>query len=110
MSVRGSTWERCMRRTVWALAAAGILVSAVLSQAHANNLLVNGDFEGGVTSSTIGGFTNNSVPAGWNATIGYDYQPSFNHIQTGSGFVESGVQSLSIGNFDTDPYLATLTQ
>ncbi len=99
-----------MRGTILALAASGILVSAVLSQAHANNLLVNGDFEGGVTSSTIGGYTNNSVPDGWSATIGYDYQPGFNHIQTGSYYVESGVQSLSIGNYDYDLYVATLTQ
>ena len=101
-----------MRRTTLQLLAGSgaVIVAAVSSGAQATNLLANGGFEGGVYSSTIGGYTNNSVPDGWTSTIGYDYQPGFNHIQTGAYYVQSGSQSLSISNYDYDPYVATLTQ
>jgi hypothetical protein len=65
------------------------------------NLVANCGFENGVSSSTIGGNTNNSVPVSWTADAGYDLEPSFNH--TTAGPVDNGSFALSIGNDDGQP-------
>jgi len=64
------------------------------------NIVANCGFEGGTTSSTIGGNTNNSVPVLWTPNAGYDLEPGFNHTTT---FANSGSYGLSIGNFDYQP-------
>jgi hypothetical protein len=75
--------------------------------AQAANLILNGGFEDGVYTSTIGGNTNTQVPVNWDSTAAFDLEPSFNHV---SNFMPlSGSFDLSIGNFDFEP-LATLTQ
>ncbi|HBZ71185.1 MAG TPA: hypothetical protein DEP35_16215 [Deltaproteobacteria bacterium] len=74
--------------------------------AVAGNLVANCGFEGGVYSSTIGGFTNTSVPNGWTPNQAYD-QTGFNHVVTTP--VNSGGFALQIGNFDTEP-APTLSQ
>jgi hypothetical protein len=78
-----------------------------LSETHAANLLLNGDFEDGVYTSTIGGNTNTEVPVDWTPNAAFNLEPGFNHVT--SAFAESGTSSLSIGNFDDQP-LSELSQ
>jgi hypothetical protein len=66
------------------------------------NIVQNCGFEGGVSSSTIDGDTNNSVPDLWTANAGYDLEPGFNHLQAPAP-VNSGNDALSIGNDDGQP-------
>jgi hypothetical protein len=72
----------------------------------AGNLVSNCGFEGGVTSSTIGGNTNTSVPVSWTPSAGYDLEPPFNHTST---IANSGNVGLSIGN-DNGQLVPTLSQ
>lgn len=70
-----------------------------LCDATPGNIVANCGFENGVTSSTIGGYTNTNVPTSWTANYGFDIAPGFNHLANPN----SGSYSLSIGNYDTDP-------
>jgi hypothetical protein len=77
------------------------------TQAAAANLITNGGFEDGATTSTMDGNTNTGVPDGWTPNAAFDLEPSFNHQQL--GFANSGSYSLSIGNYDYEA-LAALSQ
>lgn len=78
-----------------------------LVNANAMSLLTNGDFENGVYSSTIGGWTNNA-PIGWTSSAGWDYLNGiFNRVTTSNPY--SGSHAIFIGNNPGDP-LATLSQ
>ena len=68
-----------------------------ICDAVTGNLVTNCGFEGGVYTSTVGGFTNSNVPNGWTANTGFDQENGFNHTDTGSG-ANSGNAYLSIGN------------
>ena len=68
---------------------------ASICDAVTGNLVSNCGFEGGVTSSTIDGNTNTSVPVSWTPSAGYDLEPPFNHTST---IANSGNVGLSIGN------------
>jgi hypothetical protein len=94
--------------TVVFLAAPHARASGSICDAVVGNLVMNCGFELGAYSSTLGGYTNNSVPLYWVANAGFDLEPSYNHIQTGV-LVNSGSQSLSISNYDYQP-VATLSQ
>jgi hypothetical protein len=90
------------------LAASFAAFLAMASSApQAAELLLNGGFEGGVQTVTIDGFTNFEVPVDWTPNAAFVQFSGFNHV-TGSIF-NSGANSLSIGNTDSDP-LATLSQ
>jgi hypothetical protein len=65
------------------------------------NIVANCGFENGVTSSTLGGNTNNSVPVSWTANAGYDSESGYNNVR--SFPVNSGTYALSIGNTDSEP-------
>jgi hypothetical protein len=86
---------------------AAAALAAGTAGAQAANLIVNGGFEDGVYTSTIGGNTNTQVPVGWDSTAAFDLEPGFNNVST--NLPHSGSFDLSIGNFDYQP-LATLTQ
>jgi len=77
-----------------------------ICNAVVGNLVSNCGFEGGVTSSTIGGNTNPSVPVSWTPSAGYDLEPGFNHLSSNAN---SGSNGLSIGNDDGQP-VPTLSQ
>jgi hypothetical protein len=82
--------------------AATLLVAAFVSrEANAANVILNGGFEGGVQTVTMGGFTNTSVPNNWVPNLGFLEQPQFNHVT--SNPVNSGMFALSIGNLDNQP-------
>jgi len=87
--------------------AAQAFAASSICDATPGNLVLNCGFEGGTYSSTIGGFTNNSVPVDWVPNMGFDLEPSFNHVNSGNQ--HSGNFDLSIGNFDNQP-LAMLSQ
>jgi hypothetical protein len=70
------------------------------------NLVANCGFENGVHSSTIGGFTNNTVPNSWTPSEGFDIEPPYNLLTT---YDNSGSSALSIGNFDYQA-VASLSQ
>jgi hypothetical protein len=66
---------------------------------------VNGDFEGGISSTTPGGST---VPVGWTANQSWG-ETGFNGVVPGQGV--NGSAGLSIGNDDNQfPQPATLSQ
>jgi hypothetical protein len=83
------------------------LLAMVSSAPQAAELPLNGGFEDGVQSVTIGAFTNDGVPVDWTPNAAFVQFSGFNHV-TGSIF-HSGANSLSIGDFD-DEALATLSQ
>lgn len=94
------------RMSLYALVGATCLALGAAG-AQAANLILNGGFEDGVYTSSIGGNTNTQVPVDWDSTAAFDLEPAFNHVTTGNP--HSGGFALSIGNFDDQP-LATLTQ
>jgi hypothetical protein len=57
-----------------------VAAGALAAPAHADQLIVNGGFEGGVYSSTLGGNTNAEVPVDWTPNAGFDLNPGFNHV------------------------------
>jgi hypothetical protein len=65
------------------------------------NLVQNCGFEGGVYTSTVGGFTNTNVPVDWTANAAFDEFTSFNQRTT--AIVNSGSFALSIGDLETEP-------
>jgi hypothetical protein len=83
------------------------LLSMVSSAPQAAELLLNGGFEDGVQTVTIGGFTNFAVPVDWTPNAAFVQFSGDNHV-TGSIF-HSGANSLQIGNVDGEA-LATLSQ
>jgi PEP-CTERM motif len=97
-----------MKTTTTVLAAALVAAAFVSPKANAANLILNGGFEGGVQSVTIGGFTNNSVPNDWTPNAAFVEFPSFNGVFNNNIF-HTGSFSLQIGNFDNQP-LASLSQ
>jgi hypothetical protein len=64
------------------------------------NIVQNCGFEGGVSTSTIDGNTNDSVPDLWTPNSGFDLESGFNRQVAGP--VNSGNDALSIGNFDNE--------
>jgi len=70
---------------------------SAVPRARANNLIVNGGFEDGVYTSTVGGNTNTFVPVDWLANAAFDLQPNFNDVRN---VPHSGDDNLSIGNYD----------
>jgi hypothetical protein len=88
---------------------AGLLIATTFSAAHAG-VFQNGDFEGGVYTSTSspGGFVNVTTPAGWTPNDAFNQLSGFNHEDTGTG-AHGGNGYLQIGNFDDQP-LAVLSQ
>jgi hypothetical protein len=85
----------------------GLLLLLGPSILCASEFVVNGGFEGGTYSSTIGGNTNGSVPVGWTPNAGFDLEPGFNHVASGNQY--AGSYDLSISNYDFQP-LAALSQ
>jgi hypothetical protein len=79
----------------------------VSSAPQAAELLLNGGFEDGVQTVTIGAFTNSAVPVDWTPNAVFIESSPLNHV-TGSIF-HGGANSLQIGNDDGQP-LATLSQ
>ncbi len=77
-----------------------VAIALYCGSANASNLIVNGDFEGGIYSDTQGGVTNSNVPDGWTPSLGFDFE-AFNQAATGLGAYD-GNGYLRIGNFD-DP-------
>jgi hypothetical protein len=97
-----------MSRTFITFAAVACAAAMAAGAAQAaTSILVNGDFEGGVQSVTVGSKTNDSVPVGWTANDAFVTEPGFNEVL--SGFAHSGNNSLSFGNLDSDP-VAVLSQ
>jgi hypothetical protein len=93
---------------VLGLGCAALLALFAPAALHADSqLIVNGGFENGTYTSTVGGNTNAFVPVGWTANAGFDLNPAFNRVNTGNQF--DGNYLLSISNFDYQP-LATLSQ
>jgi hypothetical protein len=72
--------------------------------ARADNLIINGGFEGGVYTSSIASFTNNNVPIGWTSSAGFD----FAGVGVTTFNPHSGKDALLIGN-QAGP-LATISQ
>jgi hypothetical protein len=87
-------------------ALAGAIVVSSNNAANADNILLNGGFEDGVTSVSIPllGIEHNSIPNSWSANFGYLSQPAFNQVNTANFIpVHSGTFALQIGNFDFQP-------
>jgi hypothetical protein len=83
--------------------------TASICDGISNNLLLNCGFEAGVTSNTMGGFTNSNVPVDWTPNTAFDEFNGFNGTTTSATDVNSGLAALSIGDFDAQP-LAQLSQ
>jgi len=88
------------RRGAKFLLAAVVSAPFLFPQAASANLLLNGDFEGGVHSSTINGFTNNLVPNDWTPNDAFDFRSGFNQVVANGVF---GSNVLQTGNLETDP-------
>jgi hypothetical protein len=81
-----------------------LVISASMATANAATI-VNGNFEGGISSTTPGGST---VPVGWTANQSWG-ETGFNGVVPGQGV--NGSAALSIGNDDNQfPQPATLSQ
>jgi hypothetical protein len=76
--------------------------AAFLASPRAEAQLVNGSFENGTYTSTLGGNTNPNVPVGWDPNVGFDQELNFNEIRT-TPFPSAGLFNLSIGNLDSAP-------
>jgi hypothetical protein len=91
----------------WGLASASLAYAVVMSLnggVHATELLLNGGFDLGVYSSTIGGNTNDSVPNSWDSSAGYDFTGnSFNKVISNPAAAQAGCCFLQIGNFQNQP-------
>ena len=73
--------------------ASTLLVAAFASRdAKAASLILNGGFEGGVQSVSIGGFTNTSVPNNWTPNAAFVEFTGFNHLTPSP--VNSGIAAL----------------
>lgn len=81
---------------------------ALLAVPRAEAQLVNGSFENGTYSSTVGGNTSANVPVDWVANAGFDLESGFNSVLT-YPFPGAGTHNLSIGNYD-DQQAASLSQ
>lgn len=84
-----------------AFACAAVLGLLGTPTVRAGQLIVNGGFENGVYTSTIGGNTNYNVPVGWTPNAGFDLEPPFNFVTSYNPY--AGSYDLSIGNFDYQP-------
>ena len=90
---------------------AGAIIVSSNRAANADNILLNGGFEDGVYTSTLGaGLTNTSVPNNWIPNQGYDSESGFNRVNTAPFIpVHSGTFALQIGNEDSQD-LPSLSQ
>jgi hypothetical protein len=98
------TWRPTIK-SAFAVAAVASLIAFVGCESANAATIVNGDFEGGISSTTPGGST---VPVGWTANQSWG-ETGFNGVVPGQGV--NGSAGLSIGNDDNQfPQPATLSQ
>jgi hypothetical protein len=98
------TWRPTIK-SASAVAAVACLIAFVGCESANAATIVNGDFEGGISSTTPGGST---IPVGWTANQSWG-QTGFNGVVPGQGV--NGSAGLSIGNDDDQfPQPATLSQ
>ena len=90
----------------WMAVVALLFVAIGVGTARAD-IVVNGDFSGGVYTSTVGGYTNTAVPVGWTANQGFDEIQSYNHLAGPVGAITGN--TVSISNYDWQD-LAGLSQ
>jgi hypothetical protein len=89
-----------------------MIVGGLASEAQATNLLYNGDFEDGVYTSTIAGYSNNRVPNGWTPNNRFVEVQSNNLVQSHSssaGYPQSGTYFLYFGTESGAPSVLSQT-
>jgi len=79
--IEGLTMKSKIKLGLAATVMAGAIIVSSNRAANADNILLNGGFEDGVYTGTIGG-TNLNVPNNWIPNQAFDFQPNFNQVRT----------------------------